>query len=55
MFISAAVSTWPIPPGQVAVQRDVAVEFAVLEEAFAPGGLQAFDVITAVSQELYKV
>jgi len=36
-----------IPPGDVAVQWDVAVEFGVLEEAFAPGGAQAFDAITA--------
>jgi len=36
-----------IPPGEVAVQWDVAVEFGVLEEAFAPGGAQAFDAITA--------
>ena len=31
----------------VAVQWDVAVEFGVLEEAFAPGGSQAFDAIIA--------
>jgi hypothetical protein len=31
----------------VAVQWDVAVEFGVLEEAFAPGGAQAFDAIIA--------
>jgi hypothetical protein len=36
-----------IPHQDVAVQWDVAVEFAVLEEAFAPGGAQAFDAITA--------
>src|SRR5580704_8405129 len=36
-----------IPPGEVAVQWDVAVEFGVLEESFAPGGAQAFDVIIA--------
>jgi hypothetical protein len=36
-----------IPPGDVAVQWDVAVEFGVLEEAFAPGGAQAFDAIIA--------
>jgi len=36
-----------IPPGEVAVQWDVAVEFGVLEEAFAPGGAQAFDAIIA--------
>jgi hypothetical protein len=31
----------------VAVQWDVAVEFGVLEEAFAPGGSPAFDAIIA--------
>jgi hypothetical protein len=31
----------------VAVRWDVAVEFGVLEEAFAPGGAQAFDAIIA--------
>jgi hypothetical protein len=36
-----------IPPDEVAVQWDVAVEFGVLEEAFAPGGAQAFDAIIA--------
>lgn len=36
-----------IPPGDVAVQWDVAVEFGILEEAFAPGGAQAFDAIVA--------
>ncbi|MBV9092723.1 MAG: hypothetical protein JO132_02425 [Streptosporangiaceae bacterium] len=36
-----------IPHDQVAVQWDVAVEFGILEEAFAPGGAQAFDAITA--------
>ncbi len=36
-----------IPPGDVAVQWDVAVEFGVLEEAFGPGGAQAFDIIVA--------
>jgi hypothetical protein len=36
-----------VPPGEVAVQWDVAVEFGILEEAFAPGGAQAFDAITA--------
>jgi hypothetical protein len=34
-----------IPPDDVAVQWDVAVEFGTLEEAFAPGGAQAFDAI----------
>ncbi|MGH3196313.1 MAG: hypothetical protein ACRDNT_10345 [Streptosporangiaceae bacterium] len=36
-----------IPPGEVAVQWDVAVEFGILEEAFGPGGAQAFDAIIA--------
>jgi hypothetical protein len=36
-----------IPPGEVAVQRDVAAEFFVLEEVSAPDGAQAFDVIAA--------
>ncbi|MGB6577959.1 MAG: hypothetical protein WBF34_08560, partial [Streptosporangiaceae bacterium] len=36
-----------IPPGEVAVQWDVAVEFGVLEESFAPGGAQAFDAVIA--------
>ena len=36
-----------IPHIEVAVQWDVAVEFAILEEAFAPGGARAFDAITA--------
>jgi hypothetical protein len=36
-----------IPPSEVAVQWDVAVEFGVLEQAFAPDGAQAFDAITA--------
>ena len=36
-----------VPHAEVAVQWDVAVEFAILEEAFAPGGAQAFDAIAA--------
>ena len=36
-----------IPLGEVAVQWDVAVEFGVLEEAFPPGGAEAFDAIAA--------
>jgi hypothetical protein len=36
-----------IPHDEVAVQWDVAVEFGILEEAFAPGGAQAFDAIVA--------
>jgi hypothetical protein len=36
-----------IPPNELAVQWDVAVEFGVLEEAFGPGGAQAFDMIVA--------
>jgi hypothetical protein len=36
-----------IRPAELAVQWDVAVEFGVLEEAFAPGGARAFDAIVA--------
>jgi hypothetical protein len=36
-----------VPADEVAVQWDVAVEFGILEEAFAPGGSQAFDAIVA--------
>jgi hypothetical protein len=36
-----------IPHHEVAVQWDVAVEFGILEESFAPGGAQAFDAIIA--------
>jgi hypothetical protein len=36
-----------IPAAEVAVQWDVAVEFGILEESFAPGGSQAFDAIIA--------
>jgi hypothetical protein len=36
-----------VPADEVAVQWDVAVEFGILEEAFAPGGAQAFDAIIA--------
>jgi hypothetical protein len=36
-----------IPHDEVAVQWDVAIEFGVLEEAFGPGGAQAFDMIIA--------
>jgi len=36
-----------VPHAEVAVQWDVAVEFGILEEAFAPGGAQAFDAIVA--------
>ena len=36
-----------VPDDEVAVQWDVAMEFGVLEEAFAPGGAQAFDTIIA--------
>jgi len=36
-----------IPHQDVAVQWDVAVEFGILEEAFGPGGAQAFDAVTA--------
>jgi hypothetical protein len=36
-----------IPHGDVAVQWDVAVEFGLLENAFAPNGDQAFDMVIA--------
>ena len=36
-----------IPHDEVAVQWDVAVEFGILEEAFAPDSAQAFDAIIA--------
>jgi hypothetical protein len=36
-----------IPHDEAAVQWDVAVEFSVLEEFFAPGGAQSFDPIVA--------
>jgi hypothetical protein len=36
-----------VPHDEIAVQWDVAVEFGVLEESFAPGGAQAFDAIIA--------
>jgi hypothetical protein len=36
-----------VPHDEVAVQWDVAVEFGILEEAFAPGGAQAFDAVIA--------
>ncbi len=36
-----------VPHDDLAVQWDVAVEFGILEETFAPGGSQAFDAIIA--------
>jgi hypothetical protein len=47
MFDDLARLLAAIPHGEVAVQWDVAVEFGILEEAFAPGGAQAFDAIVA--------
>jgi hypothetical protein len=47
MFADLARLLATVPHGQVTVQWDVAVEFGILEEAFAPGGAQAFDAITA--------
>ena len=47
MFTDLARLLAVIPPAELAVQWDVAVEFSVLEEAFAPGGAQAFDTIIA--------
>ena len=45
MFADLGRVLTAIPPGDVAVQWDVAVEFGVLESAFGPGGAQAFDAI----------
>jgi len=47
MFADMARLLAAVPHDEVAVQWDVAVEFGVLEEAFAPGGAQAFDAIIA--------
>jgi hypothetical protein len=47
MFADLARLLASVPHDEVAVQWDVAVEFGVLEEAFAPGGAQAFDAIIA--------
>jgi len=47
MFADLARLLAAVPHDEVAVQWDVAVEFGVLEEAFAPGGAQAFDAIIA--------
>jgi hypothetical protein len=47
MFADLARLLAAVPHDQVAVQWDVAVEFGILEEAFAPGGAQAFDAIVA--------
>ena len=45
MFADLARLLAAVPADEVAVQWDVAVEFGVLEETFAPGGAQAFDAI----------
>ena len=45
LFADLARLLAAIRPDEVAVQWDVAVEFGVLEDAFAPGGAQAFDAI----------
>jgi hypothetical protein len=47
MFADLARLLAAVPHDEVAVQWDVAVEFGVLEETFAPGGAQAFDAIIA--------
>jgi hypothetical protein len=47
MFADLARLLAAVPHAEVAVQWDVAVEFGILEEAFAPGGAQAFDTIVA--------
>jgi hypothetical protein len=47
MFADLARLLASVPHDEIAVQWDVAVEFGVLEEAFGPGGAQAFDAIIA--------
>ena len=47
MFADLARLLAAVPHDEVAVQWDVAVEFGVLEDAFGPGGAQAFDGIVA--------
>ena len=47
MFADLSRLLAAIPHDDVAVQWDVAVEFGILEEAFGPGGAQAFDAIIA--------
>jgi hypothetical protein len=47
MFADAGRLLSEIPHDDVAMQWDVAVEFGVLENAFAPNGDQAFDMIIA--------
>jgi hypothetical protein len=47
MFADLARLLAAVPRDEVAVQWDVAVEFGILEEAFEPGGAQAFDAIVA--------
>ena len=45
MFADLARLLTALPPDEVAVQWDVAVEFRILEDLLAPGGAQAFDAI----------
>jgi hypothetical protein len=47
MFADLSRLLAAVPHDEVAVQWDVAVEFGILEEAFAPGGAEAFDAIVA--------
>ena len=47
MFADLSRLLAAIPRDDAAVQWDIAVEFGILEEAFGPGGAQAFDAITA--------
>jgi hypothetical protein len=47
MFADLGKVIAAIPAEQLAVQWDVAVEFGILEDAFGPGGAQAFDAIVA--------
>jgi hypothetical protein len=47
MFADLGKVIAAIPADQLAVQWDVAVEFGILEDAFGPGGAQAFDAVVA--------
>ena len=47
MFADLGKVIAAIPAEQLAVQWDVAVELGILEDAFGPGGAQAFDAIVA--------
>jgi hypothetical protein len=47
MFADLGRLVGEIPHGDVAVQWDVAVEFGLLERAFAPDGAKAFDAVVS--------